>query len=681
MRGDRRISRDGFLALTGDEFQCADEAGRVAGSKQLLGVGCFAACAAQLFWGCQFDVEDFIAGNSAAITATGCGCDCSVESLHGCTSEVFEQIAAQCDQVFLQRLELLEIDAAGRQNAVGDALSFCVQRFTLRGQRQQDDALVFLAARPADQALGLQPFEQRRQRARVSQQASADFSHGHSVALPQNQHRQGETQLIVEQQCVATASASLGMDERIGSDCRCIAVPAAGRCHGHIGRVVRHWRRAGGHPGAGGAVRARSAIGARHGAVDGIAQRAVGIVALQPAQPGVGASCADAHRAEFYDVLADVTLGCSGRSATHAPGVRGLSGRADPVQPDPDVLAQRHCRRRAAPCPMAVVVGAGLGRHRRLVRRWRRDGHSVGHGGAGQYQLGSGSGAQLAGAGIAVVVLRLSGDLRDHAVLQALTGPARCSPKATAAARGFRPELPGPRLALVYATRYSRPDASSALIAHCRQKQSVLNIANGIGVCSCQGPGVAAVAKKIRNAPPLAPADRPGQSAAESPRVKYLAVQFKDPSRVTQQHLAFRGKADGAAVFDKQGPPHYVLFQPLHLHADCRLRAVNHLASLGVAAFVCDGDEGAQQFAVDARGRMMKSQKGYVLVVKPVSRQFAPERWWKAAVEQIARWWKLHRERVELATLSDDALKDMGLSRADVYEEMERPFWDDPMKR
>jgi uncharacterized protein YjiS (DUF1127 family) len=78
---------------------------------------------------------------------------------------------------------------------------------------------------------------------------------------------------------------------------------------------------------------------------------------------------------------------------------------------------------------------------------------------------------------------------------------------------------------------------------------------------------------------------------------------------------------------------------------------------------------------------MMKSQKGYVLVVKPVSRQFAPERWWKAALEQIARWRKLHRERVELATLSDDALKDMGLSRADVYEEMERPFWDDPMKR
>jgi uncharacterized protein YjiS (DUF1127 family) len=76
----------------------------------------------------------------------------------------------------------------------------------------------------------------------------------------------------------------------------------------------------------------------------------------------------------------------------------------------------------------------------------------------------------------------------------------------------------------------------------------------------------------------------------------------------------------------------------------------------------------------------MKSQKGYVLVVKPVSRQFAPERWWKAAAAQIARWWRLHRERVELATLSDDALKDMGLSRADVYEEMERPFWDDPMK-
>ncbi|MEN4751351.1 MULTISPECIES: DUF1127 domain-containing protein [Pseudomonas] len=76
----------------------------------------------------------------------------------------------------------------------------------------------------------------------------------------------------------------------------------------------------------------------------------------------------------------------------------------------------------------------------------------------------------------------------------------------------------------------------------------------------------------------------------------------------------------------------------------------------------------------------MKGQKGYVLVAKPLSRESAPERWWKSAVAQVARWRKLHHQRVELAALSDDALKDMGLSRADVYEEVERPFWDDPMK-
>lgn len=76
----------------------------------------------------------------------------------------------------------------------------------------------------------------------------------------------------------------------------------------------------------------------------------------------------------------------------------------------------------------------------------------------------------------------------------------------------------------------------------------------------------------------------------------------------------------------------------------------------------------------------MKGQKGYVLVAKPLSRESALERWWKSAVAQVARWRKLRHQRVELATLSDDALKDMGLSRADIYEEVERPFWDDPMK-
>ncbi|WP_285425023.1 DUF1127 domain-containing protein [Pseudomonas sp. efr-133-TYG-103a] len=76
----------------------------------------------------------------------------------------------------------------------------------------------------------------------------------------------------------------------------------------------------------------------------------------------------------------------------------------------------------------------------------------------------------------------------------------------------------------------------------------------------------------------------------------------------------------------------------------------------------------------------MKGQKGYVLVMKTLSRESGPERWWTAMTTQIARWRRLHRERRQLAALSDDALKDIGLSRADVYQEAERRFWDDPMK-
>jgi uncharacterized protein YjiS (DUF1127 family) len=79
-------------------------------------------------------------------------------------------------------------------------------------------------------------------------------------------------------------------------------------------------------------------------------------------------------------------------------------------------------------------------------------------------------------------------------------------------------------------------------------------------------------------------------------------------------------------------------------------------------------------------GKMMKGQKGYVLVVKTLSHDNALERVWHAAMAQIARWRKLHRERAVLGSLSDDALKDIGLSRADVYQESERRFWDDPMK-
>jgi uncharacterized protein YjiS (DUF1127 family) len=79
-------------------------------------------------------------------------------------------------------------------------------------------------------------------------------------------------------------------------------------------------------------------------------------------------------------------------------------------------------------------------------------------------------------------------------------------------------------------------------------------------------------------------------------------------------------------------------------------------------------------------GKTMKGQKGYVLVLKTLSHNSVIERAWHTAVARIGRWRKLHHERIQLATLSDEALKDIGLSRADVLEETERPFWDDPLK-
>lgn len=52
-----------------------------------------------------------------------------------------------------------------------------------------------------------------------------------------------------------------------------------------------------------------------------------------------------------------------------------------------------------------------------------------------------------------------------------------------------------------------------------------------------------------------------------------------------------------------------------------------------------------------------------------------------AAITQLRRWRQLSRDRTELARLSDDCLRDIGLSRADVCRESVRPFWDDPLKR
>lgn len=44
-------------------------------------------------------------------------------------------------------------------------------------------------------------------------------------------------------------------------------------------------------------------------------------------------------------------------------------------------------------------------------------------------------------------------------------------------------------------------------------------------------------------------------------------------------------------------------------------------------------------------------------------------------VLQLLEWQRRVRERDSLASLSDAALRDVGLSRADIFEEIHKPFW------
>ncbi|MNF98717.1 hypothetical protein D3C84_815880 [compost metagenome] len=190
--------------------------------------------------------------------------------------------------------------------------------------------------------------------------------------------------------------------------------------------------------------------------------------------------------------------------------------------------------------------------------------------------------------------------------------------------------------------------------------------------------------------------------------VEHLAVQLEDAPGVTQQHLAFSGQAHLAAVALEQLALQHVLFQPLHLHADGGLRAVDQLPCAGETALIGDGHKGAQHFGVDTwegghtsisemycirnirwidlssgvtlepsqtEGNKMKGQKGYVEVEKHSIHVVSD------LLHKISRWYELHRERELLAGMSDEALKDIGLSRADVEHETVRPFWDDPMHK
>jgi uncharacterized protein YjiS (DUF1127 family) len=74
----------------------------------------------------------------------------------------------------------------------------------------------------------------------------------------------------------------------------------------------------------------------------------------------------------------------------------------------------------------------------------------------------------------------------------------------------------------------------------------------------------------------------------------------------------------------------------------------------------------------------MKGQKGFVLVTR-APRHVSLSVLLSKFGRQIKRWYQLAEQRQRLASLDEVALKDLGLSRADVMQESERPFWDDPL--
>ncbi|WP_428524380.1 DUF1127 domain-containing protein [Roseibium sp.] len=51
-------------------------------------------------------------------------------------------------------------------------------------------------------------------------------------------------------------------------------------------------------------------------------------------------------------------------------------------------------------------------------------------------------------------------------------------------------------------------------------------------------------------------------------------------------------------------------------------------------------------------------------------------RW--SLVRLVLQWMAVARSRRELASLTDDQLKDIGLKRSDVLVEIEKPFWQGP---
>ena len=81
LAGDRGVGGQGLLLLGGHELQRTQEAGGIAGGKQLFRVGALAASAAQLAGRGQAYGQTAVVGAGAALTAAGGGGGGGVEDL------------------------------------------------------------------------------------------------------------------------------------------------------------------------------------------------------------------------------------------------------------------------------------------------------------------------------------------------------------------------------------------------------------------------------------------------------------------------------------------------------------------------------------------------------------------------------------------------------------------------
>jgi len=72
----------------------------------------------------------------------------------------------------------------------------------------------------------------------------------------------------------------------------------------------------------------------------------------------------------------------------------------------------------------------------------------------------------------------------------------------------------------------------------------------------------------------------------------------------------------------------------------------------------------------------MKSEHCIDTIPSPTPyRSFGLPPWMVTALRRLGFWIERNRQRRRLAELDDAALKDIGLSRADVQIEVDKPFW------